>query len=102
MAYKILFNNDKLQLDEFADGSYRITLFNEDNHWSGEIMFNEDEVLYDNLSEDKVIDNEELERLAWEYAPNTHTDTDYGECDYNEESREAFKEGYKAGFYNNL
>ena len=48
-----LYEDDKLILEKFDDGNYRVTFFNDENHWAGDITFNEkDGVIYDDVKDD--------------------------------------------------
>lgn len=67
-----------------------------DCHDDGKNICNDYPTCRDIVSEwEETINEEEIEELALEYAPIGHWETDYGEVDYNEESREAFKAGIR-------
>lgn len=57
-----LYEDRKIVLERFDNDDYRVTFFNDDNHWGGDIIFNEkDGVIHDDVKEDDVKINECIE-----------------------------------------
>lgn len=48
---KTLYDDSHICLEIDDDNTYRITLFNEDNHWNGEIVFDSEGIINDELTE---------------------------------------------------
>lgn len=51
MKRETLYNDHQITLERFENGDYRVTLFNDDNHWHGDLTFNMDGVKFDDLSD---------------------------------------------------
>lgn len=48
-----LYEDDEIVLEKFEDGRYRVTFFNNDNHWAGDITFSKAEgVIWDDVKPD--------------------------------------------------
>lgn len=46
-----LYEDDEIVLEKFKDGKYRITFFREDNHWGGDLTFNKDGIIHNDLDD---------------------------------------------------
>lgn len=52
MIVERLFEDKEIVLERFENGKYRVTFFNDENHWAGDITFSKDEgVIYDDVKE---------------------------------------------------
>mgnify|MGYP003296955561 CR=1 FL=1 len=61
MKTERLYEDNKIVLEKLDD-NYRVTFFNDDNHWGGDMMFNEkDGIIYDDVKEDDIKINECIE-----------------------------------------
>ena len=55
-----LYEDRKIVLEKFETGYYRVTFFKDDNHWGGDIIFNEKNgVIHDDVKDDDAKINEE-------------------------------------------
>ena len=75
MSVITLYEDQEITLEKFdKNNDYRITFFNEDNHWSGDITFNKElGVIYDDVKDNDIFtkeyynkiiqDNPQLQRL---------------------------------------
>lgn len=67
MKSKRLYEDRKIVLEKFDNNDYRVTFFNDDNHWGGDITFNEkDGVTCDDVKEDDVKIKECMEYAKYE------------------------------------
>lgn len=51
---EVLFSNEEIQLDKMNNGDFRVTLFNKDCHWDGEMVFNHKGIVYDDITEEET------------------------------------------------
>lgn len=62
MKAERLYEDKKIVLEKIKTGDYRVTFFKDDNHWGGDIIFNEKVgVINDDVKEDDVKINECIE-----------------------------------------
>lgn len=53
MKAETLYDDKEITLEKFEDGTYRITIFDEHNHWAGDFDFDKEGIIHDDLTEDK-------------------------------------------------
>ena len=60
-----LYEDQEIILEKFdRNNDYRITFFNEDNHWAGDITFNKElGVIYDDVKDDDISKKEYQNRI---------------------------------------
>lgn len=55
MKAQRLYEDDEVVLEKFENETYRITFFNDENHWAGDITFSKKEgVIYDDVKDDNI------------------------------------------------
>lgn len=65
MKTERLYGDRKIVLEKFDNDDYRVTFFNDDNHWGGDIIFNEkDGVIHDDVKEE--IEIEEINNFDYQ------------------------------------
>lgn len=47
-----LYEDKKVVFEKFDNGDYRVTFFNDDCHWHGDITFTENGLVYSDLGDD--------------------------------------------------